>query len=91
MANLEPVAAGFTIVPVKDRERSYVQYYVAKETYQLPLDGALFEVRLSKEDVWVVLVPFRSYDAARRVLKDFENAARDHEKAERERAKLKEV
>jgi hypothetical protein len=80
VASLVPVAAGFTIVPSRDRERAYVRDLAEHEQYQLPLDGALFEIRLNKQDEWVVLVPFRSYDAASRVLKAFEQGAKDHGK-----------
>jgi hypothetical protein len=76
MASLEPVAAGFTIVPTKDRERSFVRDHADRDQFQLALDGAQFEIRLTREDHWVVLIPFRSYDAASRVLKAFETAAK---------------
>jgi hypothetical protein len=88
VATLETVAAGFSLVPSRDREREYLRYYVGKEQFTLPLEGALFELRLTREDVWVVLLPLRSFDTAKRIQKAFEQAAKDHQAAMKARGKL---
>jgi hypothetical protein len=88
MATLEPVAAGFIVIPSRDRERSLVAYYREQGAPTLPLDDALFELRATPEGRDVVLLPLRSYDAAKRVQKAFEQAAREHERAERARRKF---
>ena len=88
MANLEPVAAGFMVVPTRERERQYLTWYVSRGEPAVPLEDALFEVRTVPEGKHVVLVPFRSYDAAVRMRKLFERAAKEHQRAEKQRARF---
>lgn len=83
MASLQPVAAGFSVVPTRDRERDYLRYIVRRGEPGVPLEEALFDVRTTDDGSHVMLLPFRSYDAAKRLLKAFEKAAKDHLKAER--------
>ena len=91
MANLEPVAAGFILVPTRERERQYLAWYVERGEVSLPLEEALFEIRSDAEGRDVVLVPFRSYDAAVRMRKLFERAAKEHHRAEKQRARFSSV
>jgi hypothetical protein len=88
MASLKPVAAGFTVVPSRDRERDYLRYLVRRSEPGVPLEEALFDIRTTEDGTHVMLLPFRSYDAARRLLKAFEKAAKDHQKAEKERTRF---
>ncbi len=88
MASLQPVAAGFVVTPSRERERRYVRWYLERGEVSIPLDGALFELRANVNGKDLVLLPFRSYDAAVRMRKLFERAAREHERAEKQRGKL---
>ncbi len=88
MASLQPVAAGFSVVPTRDRERDYLRYLVRRGEPGVPLEEALFDVRTTDDGAHVMLLPFRSYDAAKRLLKAFEKACKDHQKAQRLRAQL---
>ncbi len=89
MASIQPVSAGFVIIPSRERERRYLKSYADRQEQAIPLDGALFEVRRADEQRGaVVLVPFRSYDAATRMRKAFERAARDHHRAEKQRGRF---
>lgn len=91
MASLEPVAAGFVVIPTKDRERRYVAYYRDRGEGAIPLDDALFDLRTTPEGRDVILLPLRSFDAAKRVRMAFERGAQDHERAERARGGYKPV
>lgn len=85
MSSLEPVAAGFVVIPTKERERRFVAYHRDREESALPLDDALFELRTTPEGRDVILLPLRSFSAAKRVQKAFEDAARAHDRAMRSR------
>lgn len=85
MAGLEPVAAGFIVIPSRSKERRYVAYYRDRGEARVPLDDALFELRTTPEGKDVLLLPLRSYDAAVRLRKVFERAAREHDRATRKR------
>ncbi|MDY0003054.1 MAG: hypothetical protein RBU30_17275 [Polyangia bacterium] len=91
MASLEPVAAGFVVIPTKDRERRYVAFHRARKESSIPIDDALFELRISPEGKDVVLLPLRSFEAAKRIRKAFEEGAKAHERAERSRGGFKPV
>ncbi len=89
MASLQPVAAGFSVTPTREREREYLRFLLRRNERAVPLDDALFEIRTAGDGLHVVLLPFRSYEAARRVLKAFERASKAHQKAERRREKIR--
>ena len=91
MASLEPVAAGFVVIPTKEREKRYVAYYRDRQETAIPLDDALFELRSTPEGRDVILLPLRSFDAAKRVRISFRKGAQDHERAERARGGYKPV
>jgi hypothetical protein len=89
MASLQPVSAGFIIVPSRERERRYLAWYAGRDESTIPLEGALFELRISEEHRGdVVLLPLRSYEAATRMRKAFEGAARAHERAQKQRSRF---
>jgi hypothetical protein len=88
MASLKPVAAGFAVIPTRDRERDYLQYLVLRGEPGVPLEEALYDLRTTEDGEHLMLLPFRSYDAAKRLLKAFEKACAAHEKAERQRARF---
>jgi hypothetical protein len=88
MASLQAVAAGFVVAPSRDREREYLEYLVDHGEGGVPLEGAIYDIRLSPTGERVVLLPLRSYETARRLLKLFESASKSHQKAERERRKF---
>jgi hypothetical protein len=89
MASLQPVSAGFSVIPSRDREREYLRFLVRRGEPGVPLEEALFDIRTAQDGSHVMLLPFRSYDAAKRLTKAFEQASRDHVKAERERDQFK--
>jgi len=89
MASLLPVSAGFSVVPSREHEREYLRYLVRRGDPGVPLEEALYDIRTTAEGAHVMLLPFRSYDAAKRLLRTFEQAAKDHLKAERERGQFK--
>lgn len=91
MAGLEPVAAGFIVIPSRARERRYVAYYRERGEARVPLDDALFDLRATPDGKDVLLLPLRSYDAAVRLRKVFERAAREHDRATRRRRDLSSV
>ncbi len=76
------------MVPTRDRERDYLCYLVRRGEPRVPLEEALFDIRTTDEGGHVMLLPFRSYDAARRLLKAFERGCKSHQKAQRRRADL---
>ena len=86
MASLDPVAAGFAVSPTKDRERQYLAFLSDRGDKSVPLEDALFDLRVTGHGEFVILLPFRSFEAAKRLRKAFEQACKDHQKAERERA-----
>lgn len=88
MASLLAVSAGFSVVPSRDRERDYLRYLVRRGEPGVPLEDALFDIRTTDDGGHVMLLPFRSYEAARRLLKSFEKACKAHQKAERERERF---
>ncbi len=88
MASLQPVSAGFTVVPSRDRERDYLQYLVGRGEPGVPLEEALYDIRTTDEGGHVMLLPFRSYDAAKRLLKAFEKGCKNHQKAQKRRAEF---
>jgi hypothetical protein len=88
MASLQPVSAGFSVVPTRDRERDYLRYLVRRGEPGVPLEEALYDIRTTDEGGHVMLLPFRSYDAAKRLLKAFETGCKNHEKAEQRRAEF---
>ncbi len=85
MASLQPVAAGFSVLPSRDRERDYLSYLVRRGEPGVPLEEALFDIRTTDDGGHVMLLPFRSYDAAKRLLKAFEKACKSHQKAAKQR------
>lgn len=89
MATLQPVSAGFSVIPSRERERDYLRFLVRRGEPGVPLEEAMFDIRTTEEGSHVMLLPFRSYDAAKRLTKAFEQASRDHAKAERQRDDFK--
>lgn len=85
MASLEPVAAGFMVIPTRERERRYLAYYRDRQETAIPLDDALYELRTTPRGRDVVLLPLRSFEAAKRVRRAFEKGAEDHDRAQRAR------
>lgn len=83
MASLSPVAAGFVVNPSRERERRLIAFYRERGEAAIPLDDGLYELRKNQDGKDVVLLPLRSYDAAKRVRQAFEAAAREHEAAMR--------
>ncbi len=88
MASLLPVSAGFTVVPTRDRERDYLRFLVGRGESGVPLEEALYDIRTTDEGGHVMLLPFRSYEAAKRLLKAFETGCKNHQKAERLRGEV---
>lgn len=86
MASLEPVAAGFAISPTRARERQYLAFLSDRGDRSVPLEDALYDLRVTGHGEFVILLPFRSFEAAKRMRKAFEKASKDHQKAARERA-----
>ena len=88
MATLQPVTAGFIIVPSRERERHYLEFISEHGENSVPIDEALFELRETDEGGQVVLLPLRSYEAARRICNLFETGSKAHQKAQLARAKM---
>ena len=88
MATLQAVAAGFVVAPSRDREREYLEYLVDQGEGGVPLEGAVYDIRVDPAGERVMLLPLRSYETAKRLAKAFEGASKSHQKAERERRKF---
>lgn len=88
MASLLAVAAGFVVAPSRDREREYLDFLVDQAEGGVPLEGAIYDIRVGPAGERVVLLPLRSYETARRLLKLFEGASKAHRRAVRERRKF---